>query len=155
MGRLMGKPLPFLRYARTWSTLAIVLLASPLFGKRAAPAPVAPVFHGGIRYSAPNDDGRIGYVQASDSAGKQLFRIIVFRTDIKPNLEGDVQWVFITDLGLAGDSLWVKDEKSRCYSVDLNTKPWRRNPGVGLFQQYPTDAPCYYTPCLRCSKSAN
>jgi hypothetical protein len=132
METLMGGRVPFRRYSRAYSVLAIVLLAGPLFGKRAAP-PVAPAVHGGINYSAPNDDGRIGYVQASDSVGKHLFRIIVFQTEINPNLEEDVQWVFITDLKLAGDSLWVKDEKSRCYSVDLNTKAVEKKPGCGAF----------------------
>jgi len=133
MEELMGRPMPFLRYARACSVLVLVLLAGPLFGKRAAPAPVAPVSHRGIKYSAPNDEGRTGYVQASDSAGNHLFRIIVFQTEINPNLEGDVQWVFITDLRLAGNSLWVKDEKSRCYSVDLKTKAVEKKPGCRAF----------------------
>jgi hypothetical protein len=134
MEELMGRPTRFLPYASACSALVIVFLAGPLFGKRAAPAPVAPVFHGGIAYSAPNDDGRTGYVQASDSAGKHLFRIIVFQTEINPNLEEDVQWVFITDLRLAGNSLWVKDEKSRCYSADLQTKVVKKKAGCRAFQ---------------------
>jgi hypothetical protein len=129
----MGRTVPFLRHAGAYSVLAIVLVTGPLFGKRAAPAPVAPVLHGGIKYSAPNDDGRTGYVQASDSAGKHLFRIIVFQTEINPNLEEDVQWVFIKDLKLAGNSVWVKDEKSRCYSIDLNTNAVERKPGCRAF----------------------
>jgi hypothetical protein len=133
MGELMVRLAPFLRYARAYPVLAIVLLAGPVFGKRAAPAAVAPVLHGGIEYSAPNDDGRTGYVQASDSAGKHLFRIIVFRTEVNANLEEDVQWVFITDLKLAGDSLWVRDEKSRCYSIDLNTNAVEKRPGCRTF----------------------
>ena len=36
--------------------------------------------------------------------------------------EEDNQWVFISDLKFAGNSLLVRDEKNRCYSIELNTK---------------------------------
>ena len=36
--------------------------------------------------------------------------------------EEDNQWVFISDLKLAAKSLLVRDEKNRCYSIELNTK---------------------------------
>ena len=32
-----------------------------------------------------------------------------------------VQWVFITNLKLMENSLFVRDEKARCYSVNLKT----------------------------------
>lgn len=129
----MGKALLFARRPRAYSALAIALLASPSFGKRAAPEPVAPVSYRGLQYSAPNDDGRIGYLQATDSAGKHLFRIRVFQTEINPNLEEDVQWVFIARLKLVGNSLWVKDEKSRCYAINLDTKAVKKKPGCWVF----------------------
>jgi hypothetical protein len=112
--------------AKLCAILPFLLLAGSLFAKRAAPQPVTPVFYNEIKYSAPNDNGRIGYVQASDTAGKLLFRITVFHTKINPSLEEDVQWVFITDMKLAGHSLLVKDEKSRCYVINLETKAVER-----------------------------
>jgi hypothetical protein len=118
----MGKVPLFARPAIPYSLLAIVLLAGPLFGKRATPSPVSPVSYKGIKYSAPNDDGRMGYVRACDSSGKCLFRISVFETTINPELEEDVQWVFIADLKLIGNSLLVKDERGRCYSINLDSK---------------------------------
>jgi hypothetical protein len=127
----MGSALRFVR--RAYPALTIVLLAGPLFAKRAAPEPVAPISYGGLKYSAPNDDGRIGYVQASDSVGKRLFRIRVFETNIDPSLEEDVQWVFISGLKLVGNSLWVKDEKSRCYSINLDTKAVEKKTGCWAF----------------------
>ena len=133
----MGKTLLSVRCARAYWVPVIVLLAGPLFGKRAAPEPVAPVTYEGIKYSAPNDDGRIGYVQASDSLGKHLFRIKVFQTKINPNLEEDVQWVFISGLRLVGNSLWVKDERSRCYSINLGTKAVEKKPECGAFPAGP------------------
>jgi hypothetical protein len=132
-GGVVGKALLFVSRATPRAVLAVVLLAGPVFGKRAAPAPVAPVSYGGIKYSAPNDDGRIAYVQASDSVGKHLFRIRVFQTEMNPKLEEDVQWLFITDLKLVGNSLWVKDEKSRCYSINLNIKAVEKKPECRAF----------------------
>ena len=76
-----------------------------------------------VKYSAPNDNGRIGYVVASDvRSGATLWDIKVFEVQIDPKLEEDVQWVFIADLKLDGNTLRVKDEKSRCYNLNLSTK---------------------------------
>lgn len=101
--------------------LAFVLPVACL-AKRINPKPVNPVFANGVEYSA-DSDGRISYVVASDpNAGKELWRVQVFRIWIWPWLEEDVQWVFITDLKVVGDTLTVKDEKQRCYSVSLKTR---------------------------------
>jgi hypothetical protein len=107
------------------ASLVGLLLIIPLglLAKRAAPKPVPPVVRNGVKYSAPNDNGRIGHVEASDArSGATLWDIKVFEVQIDPKLEEDVQWVFITDLKLEGNSLHVKDEKSRCYNLDLTTK---------------------------------
>ena len=94
--------------------------------KRAAPKPVSPVISGGIRYSAEGN-GIDEYVVATDaSSGKKLWKVEVFHNEIDPSLEEDVQAVFITNLKLAGNSLSIRDEKSRCYSLDLSTKHVRR-----------------------------
>ena len=100
----------------------LLLCVDSASAKRRDPKPVAPVVYHGISYSAPNNNGRIAYVLASDSTGKELFRIKVFDTPTDPKLEEDVQWVFITDLRLSGHLLLVKDEKGRCYIVNLDTR---------------------------------
>jgi hypothetical protein len=93
------------------------------FGKRTAPKSVPPITQKGIRYVAPNDNGRVAWVIASDAkTGKELWRLTIFETKIEPFLEEDVQWVFITRLGFRDNSLLVQDEKSRCYRIDLTTK---------------------------------
>jgi hypothetical protein len=95
--------------------LAVLLMAlfeaEPALAKRAAPKPVAPVAYKGITYAAPNQDGTKAYGIASDSKGKELFRIKVFDVPIDQRLEEDVQWVFITDLKSDGESLLIQDEK--------------------------------------------
>lgn len=104
-----------------------LLLPAGLSAKRAAPKPVSPVVRDGVKYSVPNDNGRIGHVVASDDRnGKTLWDIKIFEVQIDPKLEEDVQWVFITDLKLVGNALRMKDEKSRCYNLDLTTKKVRR-----------------------------
>lgn len=81
-----------------------------------------------MKYSVPNDNGRIGHVVASDDrSGKTLWDIKVFEVQIDPKLEEDVQWVFITDLKLVGNALRIKDEKSRCYTLDLTAKKVKRH----------------------------
>jgi hypothetical protein len=115
--------------AKLWVLIAIAVLVintPPLQAKRRAPKAVASVVYRDTSYSAPNDNGRLGYILASDSTGKVLFQIRVFETEIDAELEEDVQWVFITELKLTGHSLIVTDEKSRCYSVDLQTRTVKR-----------------------------
>lgn len=104
-----------------------LVLSSGVSAKRAAPKPVPPVVRNGVKYTVPNDNGRIGHVVASeDRSGKTLWDIKVFEVQIDPKLEEDVQWVFITDLKLAGNALRVKDEKSRCFNLDLTSKKVKR-----------------------------
>ncbi len=106
--------------------LTLALVTSAAVAKRMNPKPVPPVVSRGIRYSA-DGDGRDQYAVASDaSSGKQLWKVKVFHTDIKFWIEEDVQWVFITDLKVIDSSLFVRDEKARCYSVDLNTHRVRK-----------------------------
>ena len=94
--------------------------------KRVPPKEVSPIVADGIRYSA-DGDGKGSYVVASDEAsGKTLWRVKVFHTRIKFWREGDNQWLFITDLRIAGNSLLVRDEKNRCRSISLNAKRLKR-----------------------------
>jgi outer membrane protein assembly factor BamB len=83
--------------------------------------PVAPVVANGVRYSAEGD-GREQYVAAFDaSTGKELWKVKVFHTRIKFWVEEDIQWVFITNLILIDKLLFVRDERARCYSIDIRT----------------------------------
>jgi hypothetical protein len=104
--------------------LLILALLPPIsLSKRSAPRPVPPVALNGVLYTAPNENGRVAFVIASDAkTGRELWRLTIFETKIKPFLEEDVQWVFITRLWFKENSLLIQDEKSRCYEVDLATK---------------------------------
>src|SRR5450631_981652 len=115
---------------RVFAILVIVaLLAAPLnlSAKRVARPVVNPVISANIKYSAQGD-GRTGYVVANDFAtGEELWRVKIFHIHLKPWMEGDNQWIFINDLKLLDNTLLVRDEKSRCYRVDLTTKHLKRS----------------------------
>jgi hypothetical protein len=107
--------------------VASLLTASTLNAKRLEPKLVPPVIFNGVQYSAEGH-GRDAFVTAKDIGNEDvLWRTKIFRSRIKPWLEEDVQWVFITALKLQGTSLHIRDEKSRCYSLDLKTKRARRH----------------------------
>ncbi len=114
----------------------VITLATGLSMAKIAPLkPVASVESNGVRYAADRD-GRDQYVVASDIAtGKELWKVKVFHTHIKFWIEEDVQWVFITDLKLADNSLFVRDGEARCYAVDVKTHRVRKALCTGVFAQ--------------------
>src|SRR3954451_15563710 len=86
--------------------VVLSFLVVSALAKLMPPKPVTPVISGGIRYSAEGD-GRDQYVVAADaSTGNVLWRVKVFHTHIKFWVEEDVQWVFITNLKIADNSLF-------------------------------------------------
>lgn len=107
-------------------------LIEPLNAKRINPQPVSPVISNGVEYSA-DGDGRTQYVVATDTrTSTQLWRIKIFRTHIKPWIEEDNQWVFITKLTLKGNTLVIRDEKNRCYGLNLATKRVKNEPVLSI-----------------------
>ena len=111
----------------------LTFLGASAQAKRLAPKPVSPVISDGTRYSAEGD-GRDQYVVAANStSGSVLWKVKVFHTHIKPWMEEDVQWVYITDLKLLGNSLLIRDESSRCYALDLMTKRVKNRQCNGVF----------------------
>ena len=100
-----------------------LLLTSLAFAKRSAPAKIEPVVYQGVRYIAPNDDGRRAYIEAWDvQTNKKLWDLTIFVNRIDPNLEEDVQWVFIKALRFQDGTLIVTPEGGKTYRVDLKTK---------------------------------
>ena len=82
--------------------LLTLLLPQLISAKRLPPLKVDPVSYEGIRYVAPNDDGRRGYIEAWNvGTNKKLWELTLFTNPIDPNLEEDVQWVFIKMLNLS------------------------------------------------------
>ncbi len=104
--------------------LSLTLLLPQLApAKRLAPVKVDPVIYEGISYVAPNDDGRQGYIEAWNvGTNKRLWEVTLFTNRIDPNLEEDVQWVFIKALNIHDGRLTVTSENGQTYQVDVNTK---------------------------------
>jgi hypothetical protein len=121
-------------------TLLLLQLAS---AKRIAPEKVDPVIFQGIRYVAPNDDGRRGYIEAWNiGTNKKLWELTIFTNTLDRNLEEDVQWVFIKELSLQDGKLLVTTERGRIFLVDLKTKEIRQSdsrssPSPGLIGDVP------------------
>ena len=108
--------------------LAVMLLLTLLLpqlasAKRIAPAKLDAVIHDGIRYVAPNDDGHRAYIEAWDvGTNKKLWELTLFTNHIDPNLEEDVQWIFIRALNIQDGRLVATSERGETYQVDLKTK---------------------------------
>ncbi len=97
--------------------------------KRGGPAEVAPVSIGNVTYSvihfgrAEGLDQNGGYLLANDKkTGEKLWTLKVYDTKINPELERDVQDVFITELKKHGQDLDVSDEKGNRYRVDVKKR---------------------------------
>lgn len=107
--------------------LSSLLCPLQAYAKRTAAPKVEPVVYEGVRFTAPNDNGRRAYVQAWDGeTGRKLWEVTVFRNFIKPWMEECVQWVFIKDLRIVNGKLIVLAEHDRVYSVDPKTRVVRR-----------------------------
>jgi hypothetical protein len=92
--------------------LLTLLLLQLTSAKRLPPAKVDPVIYEGIRYVAPNDDGRRGYIEAWNvGTNKKLWELTLFTNRIDPNLEEDVQWVFIKMLNIQDGRLTVTSDR--------------------------------------------
>jgi hypothetical protein len=101
----------------------VAMVASDALAKRMPPKPVTPAVHEGVKYVALLENGREGKVEALDEkSGKKLWDVTVYTVKIIPDLEEDVQWVFITDLAVKDGKLLVTNEKNAQYAVDLKTK---------------------------------
>lgn len=91
---------------------------------RNAPEPVAPVDYQGVRYEVDTDEGD-GVVRATEiSTYKPLWMVTVYPTAYDPNLEKDVQDVYITSMAIdkAKGRLLVSDERNRAWAVDLKSQ---------------------------------
>jgi hypothetical protein len=130
---------------RCLTTTAVVLLtalaSTVAFAKRSAPAEVVAVRHGGLEYRVQHQAGNgylPGFVEAWDIAknGQVWFRqIYVIRRD--PELEGDVQDVFIKSLKLIADrnALEITHERDGVFELNLDTLEVNTVKGQAVIQK--------------------
>ena len=104
------------------SLLLATLLAE---AKRGAPAEVLPVTVGNIEYSAPHRNGthrKMGLLEARDlKSGKLIWSRQIYAVKYVPDLEGDVQDVFIKSITVEGNHLIITNERNSKYQLDLNS----------------------------------
>src|SRR5437879_5909606 len=102
--------------------LAAVVLSTGLhaWAKRAAPAEVEAVTLDGVEYRVPAGVDQQGYIDAYDvKSSRRLWSRQVYVAIKDPELEGDVQDVFITATKLDGRALQITNEKGFEYHLDL------------------------------------
>jgi hypothetical protein len=104
------------------SLLLATLLAE---ARRGAPAEVLPVTVGNIEYSAPHRNGthrKMGLLEARDlKSGKLIWSRQIYAVKYDPDLEGDVQDVFIKSITAEGNHLIITNERNSKYQLDLNS----------------------------------
>ena len=128
-------------------TLILIFIASLYFlttrcwAQRILPTPVAPVTYNGILYvasfsnngccnrglptstSADNEAPAGGYITAYDAnTNKFLWQAQIYRINYNYNLETDVQDIYIKNLTVNNNLLWIADERGRIYTLDPNTR---------------------------------
>ena len=110
------------------------IVVLPAGAKRLAPKDVKPVVHEGIRYEVrhwevtggKNRTG--GFIEAWDVAtNRKLWELNIYKLSYDPELEKDVQDVFIASLKLAGDKLVAVNERGEKFHVDINTREVSRS----------------------------
>ena len=108
--------------------LLLLLIFSPavLHAKRLAPKPVAPVTHEGLSYSAPHDigGGKVYVSIHNTKTNLRSARVLIYEIKYNPELERDVQDVYIVSLATdkKKNRLVITDERKRVYFMDLETR---------------------------------
>lgn len=115
------------------AALFLALFGFDANAKRSVPERVEPVILEGVRYIAPCDYKIVGneaqqyYVEAWDiKSNQKLWEVSVYTIANNPQMEADVQDVFINSLVIEGDALIVTSEQGKKYQVDLKTKMVKR-----------------------------
>jgi hypothetical protein len=113
-------------------TAFTIIFSTSAYAMRMAPKPVTPIDHNDVIYSVPHfvqcliDYGEPlqngGYILARDKKTKRIKWLVqIYVTKYNKSMETDVQDVFITEIKLDGETLMIKDEKRRTYSLNINT----------------------------------
>ena len=106
--------------------ISSLLLATLLVqAKRGAPSEVLPVTVGNIEYSAPHRNGthkQMGFIEArAPKSGELIWSRQIYAVKYDPDLEGDVQDVFIKSITVQGNHLIITNERNSKYQLDLNS----------------------------------
>jgi hypothetical protein len=111
---------------KKFSLISSLLLATLLAeAKRGAPAEVLPLTVGNIEYSAPHRNRthkQMGLIEARDlKSEKLIWSRQIYAVKYDPDLEGDVQDVFIKSITVEGNNLIITNERNSKYQLDLHS----------------------------------
>ena len=107
-----------------FSIILVMLGISESVAKRAVPSKVTPVQVGNIEYSAPHGklQNQMGCIEARKvGSGELLWRRQIYVVKYDPDLEGDVQDVYIKNFKVKGNSLIITNERKSEYQLNLKT----------------------------------
>lgn len=120
---------------------------SRICGRFRKTAPIgarAPLVADGVRYEVPHfgafhgKEQNGGFVQAWDARKNQLlWDRMIYRIRYDRNLERDVQDVFITEIHLDGKTLFVTNESSERFEMDLASGKLRALTPLGPGRELP------------------
>jgi len=98
--------------------IILVCSVNMVEAKRGPPKEVEPLIYNGVKYTAPLD--KMGYVEAfNNTTGEKLREIKVYDIKFDPNMEADVQDIFITNLSIVNGKLIVINEAGVTYEIDI------------------------------------
>ena len=107
------------------AVLLLALAATALMAMREPPAPVAPVVHNGVKYTAPAE--QMGYVVAFNaSSGAKLWEQKIYDVKLDPTLEADIQFIYIRNLAIQGNELVITNEAEARYAMNLSSRAVRK-----------------------------
>ena len=100
-------------------SIGLMFLLNPLLSKRLEPKKVNSVLHNGKEYSI--NHSKIGTILVRDKDSKKEKIVTVYTIDYDPNLEKDVQDVFIKSIKIYNQSLLIQNERGVLYEMNLET----------------------------------
>lgn len=93
---------------------------------RGRPPHIPSVFIAGMRYAqVPGDEAGghvVGMLAAFDGANREVWRLKVYETPRRPELEGDVQDTWFRSLRVEGGKLLIENERGERFEVDPATR---------------------------------
>lgn len=120
------------RSLAAYALFVAMLTPSMAIASRVPPAEVPALVDGNVRYEVPhggfgappNPCDQIGgcVVAYDNTTGTLLWSLRVYSIVYDPDLEEDVQWVFITSLCLANGRLLVTNERGQNFAIDPDTR---------------------------------
>ena len=94
--------------------------ASERSSKIEAPKEALPVSYLNVKYTAPITINKLGYIVAFDKkTGEKIWEKKIYEQKIDPNLEEDVQWVFIMELKIENQQLIITNTNNEVYSMTI------------------------------------